>query len=128
MIVLDTHAWIWWAAESHRLSRRAHGAIAAADRIGVGAVSCWEVAMLVQKGRLELDRDVETWVEQALSLPRLELVALTPAIAVLAGSFDDSFHGDPADRMIVASALVTGAELVTRDRPIRASKLVRCVW
>jgi PIN domain nuclease of toxin-antitoxin system len=126
-LLLDTHAWIWWASESPKLSRRARTAAAKAARLGVSAISCWEVAMLVKKGRLELDRDVETWISQALALPRVELVAISPAIAVAAASFD-RFHGDPADRLIAASALAEGARLVTRDEGIRGAGVVDCLW
>lgn len=119
MIVLDTHAWIWWASEPAKLGRRGRAAIEAADRIGVPAVCCFEVAAAVARGRIALDRAPLEWLEQALALPRIDLLPLTPAVAVKATQLG-AFHGDPADRLIVASALLQHAALVTRDRNIRA--------
>ena len=71
MILLDTHAWIWWVSQSPKLSAAAREAIENETKAGVAAISCWEVAMLTDKGRLKLDRDVGLWVEQALALPVL---------------------------------------------------------
>ena len=71
MIVLDTHAWIWWVGESPDLSRRAKQAIAKADEIGVHAISCWEVAMLVSRKRLGLSMDVDDWIGEALRYPKV---------------------------------------------------------
>ena len=127
MIVLDTHAWIWWAAESTKLSKPARTQIEAANRIGVPAISCWELAMLVAKNRLDLDREVLLWMRQALALPRVELIALSPEIATTAATLSD-FHGDPADRLIVATSLTLEATLVTRDRLIRDWPGVRTAW
>ncbi|HQQ77157.1 MAG TPA: type II toxin-antitoxin system VapC family toxin [Thermoanaerobaculia bacterium] len=129
MILLDTHAWIWWAAETpRRLSARARRAIADSPSVGVSAISAWEVAMLVAKGRLELDRDVLVWIRQALSLPRVTLVPLTPEIAVRSTRLGDGFPGDPADRILVATARELGAQLVTKDRALRRVEGVRIVW
>ena len=127
MIVLDTDAWIWWASAPARLGRRGRAAIDAADRIGVPAVCCFEVAAALSRGRITLDRSPLEWIEQALALPRIELLPLTPAIAVKATQLG-SFHGDPADRLIVATAVLAAATLVTRDRNIRASAAVSSVW
>ena len=82
MIVLDTHAWIWWAAGSTRLPALARHTIDGAAAVGVCAISLWEVAMLVAKRRLELDRDSLEWMKQALALPRVELLPISPAIAI----------------------------------------------
>jgi PIN domain nuclease of toxin-antitoxin system len=127
VIVLDTHAWIWWASDPGRLGRRGRAAIEAADRIGVPAVCCFEVAAAVARGRITLDRAPLEWFEQALALPRVELAPLTPAIAVKATQLA-AFHGDPADRLIVATALLDAATLVTKDRNIRAYSAVTSVW
>lgn len=129
MIVLDTHAWVWWVSEPDRLSARARAAIDYARTIGVSPVSAWEIATKAARGRLRLDRDVRVWVAQALARPRVELAALTAEIAVAAGRLgDDGFHGDPADRMIAATAIALGAELVTRDERIREHPGVRTLW
>lgn len=129
MILLDTHAWIWWAAETpRRLTARARRAIAESPSVAVSAISPWEVAMLVAKGRLELDRDVLVWIRQALALPRVTLVPLTPEIAVRSTRLGAGFPGDPADRIIVASARELGASLVTKDQVLRRAEGVRTVW
>ena len=127
MIVLDTHAWIWWASEPSRLGRKGRAAIDAADRIGVPAVCALEVAAAVSRGRITLDRAPLEWIEQALALPRVELLPLTPAVAVKATQLG-AFHGDPADRLIVATAVLGGATLVTKDRNIRGYSAVATIW
>jgi PIN domain nuclease of toxin-antitoxin system len=128
MILLDTHAWIWWASGTKGLSRGAARRIVAASGLGVSVISVWEVAMLVAKGRLGLDRDVAVWIEQALALPRVCLVPLSPAVAIASTRLPGEFHGDPADRMLVATSLAEGCPLVTRDERIRAYPHVRTVW
>lgn len=128
MIILDTHAWVWWASKPEQLSAKARRSIDEAQKIGVSAISCWEIATLVRKGRLELDRDVSTWLAVAASLPRLTVIPLDAAIAEKAGSLDSSFHGDPADRIIVITALENKAPLITKDEPITDSELVKCIW
>jgi PIN domain nuclease of toxin-antitoxin system len=127
VIVLDTHAWIWWASAPGRLGRRGRAALEAADRIGVPSVCCFEVAAASARGRISLDRAVLEWLEQALSLPRAELLPLTPAVAVRATQLA-GFQGDPADRLIVATAILHGATLVTKDRNIRVSASVATLW
>lgn len=128
VIVLDTHAWVWWAARSPRLSRRARAAIDGEREVGIAAISCWEVAMLVAKGRLELDRDVLTWIRQSLMLPSVTVIELTPEIAVAAADLGRGFPGDPADRLITATAVRNAASLVTADRRIRSSRRVPTIW
>jgi len=128
LILLDTHAWVWWAAEPGKLSTRARKAIETSDEIGVSAISPWEVATLVARGRLALDRDVLIWVRQALALPKLILVPLSPEITVDSTSFGPGFPGDPADRILGATALRLRIPLVTRDRRLRAEKALQTIW
>jgi PIN domain nuclease of toxin-antitoxin system len=127
VIILDTHAWIWWLADPDRLSAKARAAIGHADRLAICAISCWELGMLVAKGRLELDRDVGLWIQQALAQPRCALLPLTPEIAVKSAGLEDG-PGDPADRMILASALIERAPVVSRDRHLRRFAEVRTIW
>lgn len=128
MIVLDTHAWVWWMASRAKLGKKAARAIDRAARIGVPAISVWEVAMKAEARQLKFDRPYETWIDDALSLdPRVELLQLQPAISVGAVKLPWK-HGDPADRLIVATALAYEAPLATADERIHDSALVRCVW
>lgn len=131
MIVLDTHAWIWWIGSPDRLSKTARGAIETAtesSELYASSISCWEVSLLVKKGRLELALAVEDWVAAAEALPFLTLVPVDNRIALRANQLLGPFHDDPADRIIVATTLVLGAKLVTKDRRIRSYSHVDSVW
>jgi PIN domain nuclease of toxin-antitoxin system len=129
VIVLDTHAWLWWVAEPGRLSPAARRAIDDAETIGVCTMSAWEVAMLVQRGRISLDRDVATWVRQALARGRIEALPPTADVAVAAGLLDrERFPGDPIDRVIYATARANRASLVTRNEQMHAFDDRVAVW
>lgn len=127
-IVLDTHALLWHAAESDRLSGRAMDVIAAADHLIVNAISAWEIAMLVAKGRLSLKYDVSVWVDLAGTLPKVSWVSLDPTLAVQSSRLPGAFHGDPADRMIAATAISLGAPVVTADKRIHEYPHVAAIW
>jgi len=120
MIVLDTHIWVWWVHEDERLTQAQREAITAneADTVGVSAISCWEIAKLVESDRLELPSPLEEWFEQALNYPGVQLLALTPEIAIESTRLPGEFHRDPADQIIVATARVYGSSLVTSDDKI----------
>lgn len=126
--MLDTHAWVWWNAAPGKLSPAARQAIDEADTVGVSAISCWEVSMLVAKKRLLLDRDVLAWVHEALPEDGVLLLPISASIGVAAGALGQGFHGDPADRIIVATALEAKATLVTKDNSIRSFAGVDTVW
>lgn len=126
MIVLDTHAWLWLVSDPGRLGPAAIEAIDQADDIAVCAISCWEIAMLVVKGRIALGLPTVEWLDSSLAGLRMTLVALDPTIATLAATLP--MHGDPADRLIVASAMSRNAPLVTKDQAIRSAGLVPTVW
>lgn len=128
MIVLDTATWIWRASDPNRLPRSARRAIDRAERALVSAISVWEVAMLVAKRRIQLDRAVEQWVAIALALPGIELAPLEPAIAVRSTRLPGGFHPDPADRIIVATALENAAPILTPDDRIRSYPHVQSAW
>ena len=128
-LLLDTHALLWWRADSPRLSSRASAAIEAADQLAVSAISLWEVATLVRLGRVELDRAVNTWAAD-ITAGDVRCIDIGPGIAATAGSYPDG-HGDPADRLILASAAAERVALVTKDRRLRAmaqSAGVRTIW
>jgi PIN domain nuclease of toxin-antitoxin system len=127
LIVLDTHAWIWLSSDPHKLGRAGRAALRRERSRGVAAISCWEVATLAALGRITLDRDPVAWMEESLQAEGLELLPLTPAVAAASAALRD-VHADPADRLIVATALTHGARLVTRDRRIRELAGVRTIW
>lgn len=122
--LLDTHAWIWLLLGDPILQKKA--ALAAIEqaaldaRLLVSAISVWEIGMLEAKGRIVLPLDIMQWVENALAVPGIRLHPLTPAIAVQSSRLPGAFHGDPADRILVATARTLGAVLVTRDTKILA--------
>jgi len=120
MIVLDTHIWVWWVHEDERLTQAQREAITAneTDTVGISAISCWEIAKLVEYGRLELPSPLEEWFEQALNYPGVQLLALTPEIAIESTRLPGEFHRDPADQIVVATARVYGCSLVTLDDKI----------
>jgi PIN domain nuclease of toxin-antitoxin system len=130
-IVLDTHVLLWWQAESTLLSNKARNLIERAEVRLISPISFWELSMLIKKGRVALDRPTSIWVNDLLSNERVEVAEFAPTTAVSAGELPD-FHGDPADRIIVASAVSAGVPLLTKDQKIRdwasQTKLVKAVW
>ena len=131
MILLDTHAWIWWVSSPDQLSSPAIEAVrAGAERreLYISSISAWEVAMLVKKGRLRLTLDVADWIGRCEALPLLSFVPVDNTITVLSTRLDGYPHDDPADRIIISTAQILGATLVTRDEKIRAYKRVKTLW
>lgn len=129
MTVLDTHTWLWWLHESERLSEKARDAIQEAKATRSLAVSCissWEIALLVNKGKLALDAPLQEWLVHNEEMDFLSFIPVSNRIAVNSVTLD--MHGDPADRIIVATAQALAARLVTKDAKIIASKLVATVW
>lgn len=126
MILLDTHVWIWWLSAPSMLSKAAATALRKAGAIGVSAVSCWELTLLIKRGRLTLDRPALEWITAGLSDSRVSLLPLSPAVAVTAMDLD--LHGDPGDRLIAATALAFNCALVTRDEKLRNAMFLRTVW
>lgn len=129
--MLDTHAWLWWLSDPGKLSRRAESAIDAAlgaAAVHVSSISVWEVTLLVRKGRLTLRMPVEEWIAQSEGLPFVRFVPVDNRIAVRSNSLAAPIHDDPADRMIMATALVLGASLVTKDQRLRRYRHVKTIW
>jgi PIN domain nuclease of toxin-antitoxin system len=127
VILLDTHAWLWWCGESRKLSARARRAIDESERLFVSSISCLEIATAVQKGRIRLNRDVLLWLRQAAARPKVELVPISLEIAVAAAQLQ-GMHGDSADRLIVATAQELNVLLLTKDRRLRRLRHVSSVW
>lgn len=127
-LVLDTHAWVWWASEDRHLSRKARRQIDGATSVFVPTICLREVAMLVHQERLTFSLEVGEWLALAVSLPRVELLPLSPEIAAVSTQLGAEFHRDPADQCIVASAICKRLPLVTKDERIRSFGRVRTVW
>ena len=127
-LILDTHALLWHASNSDKLSLTANQTIQDASVIYVSAISAWEIGMLVQKGRLALSYDVGEWISLTSQIPKLKWIDVTPDIAVRSTMLPEHFHGDPADRIIVASAISFNSILVSADQKIQTYKHVRTIW
>jgi PIN domain nuclease of toxin-antitoxin system len=131
MILLDTHAWLWFCVEPRRLSPTAAGAIRRAvanGGLGVASISLLEVARMIARERIVPQGTPEAWLTSLIDRSRVVVKDITPAIATLAAHFPADFPSDPADRLIAATARSEGARLVTRDAQLRASALVETVW
>ena len=131
MIVLDTHAWIWWVSDPERLPARARAAIehaVASASVYVSSISVWEVAMLVARKRLELTMPAVDWVARSEALPFLRFVPIDNALALSSVALEGFTYPDPADRLILATALWLEAPIVTKDRRMRAYARVKTIW
>ncbi|GAB4290765.1 MAG: type II toxin-antitoxin system VapC family toxin [Oscillatoriaceae cyanobacterium] len=119
MIVVDTHIWIWWVQKDERLTARHQDLLEQyrSEGLGVSIFSCWEVAKLVDKQRLVLPVSVDEWLDTALAYPGVQLLGLTVPIVVQANQLP-GFHNDPADQIIVATALIHSCPLFTVDGKI----------
>lgn len=126
MIVLDTQALVWMNLAPRKLTRKATEALAGAAVLFVPSICLWEISMLVHYGRLELPCAPLEWFNDICGLPGIRFQAITPQIAVLSGSI--AMHGDPADRLVVATAQALNAPLITADRKIQALDSVATIW
>ncbi|MGH3978990.1 MAG: type II toxin-antitoxin system VapC family toxin [Pseudonocardiaceae bacterium] len=135
-VLVDTHALLWWQAQSDqarpdRISIPAWERITAASCVLVSPISCWEVAMLVRKERVRLDRPTAAWIRDVLATDGIGVAELTPGITVAAAELAD-FHGDPADRFLYATARLLDVPLLSKDRLLHgyaeAHRTVTVVW
>lgn len=130
MIVLDTHVLVNDALDSKRLSRRARAAIEegqAARSLACSDMSLWEIAFLIARGRLRIDADARVFLDGIILSRDIRVLPITPEIAVLAQS-EDFMHGDPADRIIAASAIAHGARLISADNRLRKLRGLKVIW
>lgn len=131
MILLDTHVIIWDALAPSRLSLPVQQAIAQAnqqDGILIADISLWEIAMLVQKGRVQIATDCQSFINLLLQANKTRLVPISPAIATQSVQLPALVNKDPADRLLVATALVEQAVLVTADHNLRQISAITTLW
>ena len=132
MIVLDTHALIWWVSDDKQLSLKARRTINKEikdnGQIFVSAITAWEIAMLVSKGRLVLSMDVDDWLATAASIKNVSFIPVDVSISVQSVRLPGNFHPDPADRMIIALARHYSAPLLTADTKIQKYQHVQTIW
>jgi PIN domain nuclease of toxin-antitoxin system len=125
--LLDTHAWIWWVDQDPRLGAKTIAildALPREQRPFLCDISLWEVAMLIERGRLELDLPLVEWLDAAAHPRSVQIVPVTPRIAAAVASLPDSFHRDIADRLIVATSRTLKIPVLSHDRLINRSRLV----
>lgn len=117
-LLLDTHVWIWFVNGDKTLSSKIHHLInrnLQTKSVFIAAISIWELSMLVSKKRMSLNMPCLEWVRKSLAVTGIQIIALSPEIAVDSAELPGSFHGDPADRMIIATARICELDLLTRD-------------
>ncbi len=122
MLLLDTHIWYWYVqADAVRFSRRVQPLIERAalrDEVAVSVMSVWEIAQLEAAHRIDLGMDVRAWAARALAFPGLRVTALSPSIAIESTRLPGRIHRDPADRILIATARLSGFSIVTSDERI----------
>ena len=130
MLLLDTHVWWWCLSEPDSLSNTVISAIekTATDARFIASISIWEFAMMAAKKRIELKISTERWLDRAISKTGIQVVDLTPAVAIDSCNLPGNFHKDPADRIIVATARIHNLTLATKDRNILEYDHVRSLW
>jgi PIN domain nuclease of toxin-antitoxin system len=131
VIVLDTHALVWWVSGDKAISTRARGRIRKALQAGpllASAISIMEIATAVRRGRLLLRDPFEQWLRDIRALPEVRFEPISVDIARHAGLMGEAVSGDPADRIIAATAIVLQAKLVTADKGLAAIPGLETVW
>lgn len=131
MLILDTCAIIFESLDPGRLSKKAAAAIAQADTAGMLAccdISLWEIAMLISKGRLDPGTESQQFINLVLAARNITVLPITPEIAAMSTRPDFCPHGDPADRLIAASALLHKSKLVTSDQKLANVAGLHIIW
>jgi len=117
-LLIDTHVWLWLVLADPQLKppvRLILEQASLAGQIFLSPISMWEIALKHSRGKLQLDRPIREWLTQAARLPGMHLAQITPAIAAECAELPAAFHGDPADRLIAATARSEGLTLITHD-------------
>ena len=131
MIVLDTHAWVWFISNPELLSERAKRYVDAAveeKAIMISSISVWEVALLIAKKRLILTLELNDWIAKSEMLPFFKFIPVDNSIAIKSVNLPQPLHSDPADRIIIATAISLGVPLVTKDEKILKYPHVQTIW
>jgi PIN domain nuclease of toxin-antitoxin system len=132
MVVIDTHILIWWVSSDPSLSATAAETIQetlnSGSEVIISSISAWEISMLIEKGRLVLNMDVENWLNEASQIDGVRFMPVDNEIAVKSTVLPGDFHKDPADRMIVATARKLAVPLITADDKIIHYEHVRTIW
>lgn len=126
-VLLDTHILLWWFEEGSRLSGVQQKTLEAASSelpLYVSEISLWEIATLLELRRIRLQLPLRDWLDKATSPPLVRRFGMTPAVAAEVAALPESFHRDPADRILLATARVLGAHLMTQDQRIIRAQLV----
>lgn len=121
MILLDTHIWLWWILEHESLSvqeRVELDSLALQKRLHISSISIWEIEILDRKEKMNFSPNFEQWVGKVLEIDTVNILPILPDVILAQRKLPDSFHGDPADRLISATSLVTGYPLATKDQKI----------
>lgn len=120
-ILLDTHIVLWLMEGKSEFSKKTLEIIeqaASKNSLFISAISIWEISMLEVKGRIILSQPISDWIKQTLASPGIQLLPLTPEISIESSNLPGNFHGDPADRIIVATARIENLTLITKDKKI----------
>lgn len=131
MIVLDTHVLVWWLSDPSKLSARARRAIkrsASENALVVSSITLFEISTLLRRGRLQLGVEADQWFAALQMLPELVIEPISAEIGWLAGSYYADIPGDPADRIIAATAHALSAKLITADETLGSAASVEVVW
>lgn len=129
--LLDTHAWIWWSMEPDKLSKLALQTIRDSKRrseLLLSTISFWEFCKLVELGRIKISCDALTWIKSALEIPTLQCIDISPEIAYHSTTLPGDFHKDPVDQLLVSTARIHEATIITSDKSIKKYRHVKSLW
>ncbi len=128
MILLDTHALLFWIMKPEKLGDQAARKLKKSARLGVHVITCFEIAILVEKQKIELPETVDDWIGDVLSHPKIEVIPLTVPVAIQCTQLPGGFHRDPVDRMLAAECLMNDYPLVTKDQQITDWGHIETIW
>lgn len=131
MILLDTHVLVWWIGQPDKLSPKAKRRIettAGKSEILVSSISVWEIYLLVKRNRLKLTMDIDAWLEKIVTLPYIRFIPVDNKIAAKSVILPPPLHNDPADRIIIATALQENTVLITSDKRILKYPHLQTLW